>query len=47
MDVAVSRAQVAAIVFMSPLLLETPCPTVDEMALVNPLCLLHEQGDSF
>lgn len=46
-NVAVSRAQAAAIVFMSPLLLETPCRTVDEMVLINALCLLHEQGDSF
>ncbi|TFI59804.1 TM0106 family RecB-like putative nuclease [Sphingomonas parva] len=47
-NVAVSRAQVAAIVFASPLLLETPCRTVEEMSLVNALCMLHEYGgDSF
>ena len=47
-NVAVSRAQAAAMVFASPLLLETPCRTVEEMALVNALCLLREHGgDSF
>lgn len=47
-NVAVSRAQVASIVFASPLLLETPCRTVEEMALVNALCMLREHGgDSF
>jgi predicted RecB family nuclease len=47
-NVAVSRAQVSATVFASPLLLETPCRTVEEMMLVNALCLLREHGgDSF
>lgn len=47
-NVAVSRAQVAAVVFASPLLLETPCRSIDEMALVNALCMLREYGgDSF
>ncbi len=47
-NVAVSRAQATAIVLASPLLLETPCRTVEEMALVNTLCLLREHGgDSF
>lgn len=47
-NVAVSRAQVAAMVFASPALLETPCRTIEEMALVNALCLLCEYGgDSF
>ncbi|WCT72596.1 TM0106 family RecB-like putative nuclease [Sphingomonas naphthae] len=47
-NVAVSRAQAAAIVFASPLLLETPCRSVQEMSLVNALCLLREHGgDSF
>ena len=47
-NVAVSRAQVAAMVFASPLLLETPCRTVEEMSLVNALCALREHGgDSF
>jgi uncharacterized protein len=43
-NVAVSRAQAAAIVIASPLLLETPCRTVEDMALVNVLCLLNEFG---
>jgi predicted RecB family nuclease len=47
-NVAVSRAQVAAMVFASPALLETPCRTIEEMALINTLCLLREYGgDSF
>ncbi|PZQ23538.1 MAG: hypothetical protein DI569_03530 [Sphingopyxis macrogoltabida] len=47
-NVAVSRAQTSAVVFASPLLLETPCRTVEEMMLVNALCLLREHGgDSF
>ena len=47
-NVAVSRAQVAAMVFASPALLETPCRTIEEMALVNTLCLLREHGgDNF
>ncbi|MEO9229934.1 MAG: TM0106 family RecB-like putative nuclease [Devosia sp.] len=47
-NVAVSRAQASAVVFASPLLLETPCRTVEEMALVNALCMLREHGgDSF
>jgi uncharacterized protein len=40
-NVAVSRAQAAAIVFASPTLLETPCRTVEQMRLVNTLCLLN------
>lgn len=47
-NVAVSRAQAAAMVFASPLLLETACRTIEEMTLVNTLCLLREYGgDSF
>ena len=47
-NVAVSRAQVAAMVFASPALLETPCRTIEEMTLVNILCLLQEYGgDNF
>jgi predicted RecB family nuclease len=47
-NVAISRAQVGAMVFASPLLLETPCRTIEEMSLVNTLCLLHTYGgDSF
>ena len=47
-NVAVSRAQVSAMVFASPALLETQCRTIEEMKLVNALCLLHEHGgDNF
>lgn len=47
-NVAISRAQVAAMVFASPALLETPCRTIEEMVLVNTLCMLREYGgDSF
>lgn len=45
LNVAVSRAQALAIVFASPALLEVPCRTVDQMKLVNTLCLLREHGD--
>jgi predicted RecB family nuclease len=43
-NVAVSRAQAAAVVFASPALLETPCRTIEEMALVNALCTLQAYG---
>lgn len=43
-NVAVSRAQVTAMVFASPALLETPCRTIEDMALVNALCTLREYG---
>ena len=43
-NVAVSRAQAAAIVFASPALLETPCRTIEEMTLVNALCALDAYG---
>ncbi|MCQ1766786.1 TM0106 family RecB-like putative nuclease [Neorhizobium galegae] len=47
-NVAVSRAQVAAMVFAAPALLEIPCKTIEEMTLVNALCMLREYGgDSF
>jgi len=48
-NVAVSRAQAAAVAFASPLLLETPCRTIEDMTLVNTLCFLREygMGDSF
>lgn len=47
-NVAVSRAQASAMVFASPSLLETQCRTIEEMKLVNTLCLLHEYGgDNF
>ena len=39
-NVAISRAQVMAVMFASPALLDTPCRTVEQMALVNTLCRL-------
>lgn len=42
-NVAVSRAQVLALVVASPRLLEVPCRTVREMMLVNTLCMLATQ----
>lgn len=44
MNVAVSRAQVLVEVFASTRLLELPCRTVREMALVNALCSLERTG---
>lgn len=47
-NVAVSRAQAAAIVFASPALLETSCRTIEEMSLVNVMCMLRDfEGDRF
>ncbi|TIQ33121.1 MAG: TM0106 family RecB-like putative nuclease [Mesorhizobium sp.] len=43
-NVAVSRAQVLALVFASPKLLDIPCSNVHEMRLVNTLCALREYG---
>jgi uncharacterized protein len=43
-NVAVSRAKVAARVIASPSLLDTPVRTVEQMKLVNTLCLLEEHG---
>ena len=39
-NVAISRAQVLALVFASPRLLEVPCANIEEMRLVNSLCAL-------
>ncbi|WP_421729447.1 TM0106 family RecB-like putative nuclease [Brevundimonas sp.] len=41
-NVAISRAQVTALMFASPALLEVPCRTTREMSLVNTLCMLAE-----
>jgi uncharacterized protein len=43
-NVAVSRAQVLALVFASPRLMDIPCSSVQEMRLVNTLCALREYG---
>lgn len=45
-NVAVSRAQVLAVLFASPRLLDVPCRTIRDMALVNTLCLLAEHSAS-
>jgi len=41
-NVAISRAQVTALMFASPALLEVPCRTTREMSLVNTLCMLAQ-----
>ncbi|MBZ9774019.1 TM0106 family RecB-like putative nuclease [Mesorhizobium sp. CO1-1-8] len=43
-NVAVSRAQILALVFASPKLLEVPCTSVSDMRLVNTLCALDAFG---
>jgi hypothetical protein len=42
-NVAISRAQVLALVFASPRLREVPCSDVEQMRLVNSLCALGEE----
>jgi predicted RecB family nuclease len=46
LNVAVSRAKALAILVCSPRLLETRCRTVDQMRLVNGLCLFTERADT-
>lgn len=41
-NVAISRAQVLALVFLSPRLLEVPCSNIGDMRRVNSLCALIE-----
>lgn len=43
-NVAISRAQVLAIVVGNPNLANTPCNTVEQMELVNLFCKILEQG---
>jgi uncharacterized protein len=45
LNVAVSRAQVMAVVVCSPRLLWTPCATVGQMRLVNMLCRFARAAD--
>ena len=45
-NVAVSRAKIAARVIASPSLLDAPVRTVEQMRLANTLCLLDEHGRS-
>jgi uncharacterized protein len=44
LNVAISRAQVLALVVASPKLLEAPCSSVEHVKLVNTLCFAHEYG---
>ena len=46
LNVAVSRAQVLAIVVASPELLRVRCKTVEEMALMNRHCWLEEYANT-
>ena len=39
LNVAISRAQALAVIVCSPRLLHARCSTVDDMRLVNMLCL--------
>lgn len=41
LNVAISRAQVLAVVFTSPRLLDVPCTTIEQMRLVNALCAVR------
>lgn len=43
-NVAISRAQVLALVFASPKLLDIPCNNIHEMRLVNTFCALRQYG---
>ena len=42
LNVAISRARCLAIILANPRLLEVPCATVEQMRLVNTLCLAEE-----
>jgi len=45
-NVAISRAQCASIIVCSPRLLESPCKTPEQMALVNLLCAYQEAAQA-
>ena len=45
LNVAISRAKSLAIVIASPALLEVPCTTPEQMALVNTLCWVKTYSD--
>jgi uncharacterized protein len=47
LNVAISRAQCLAILVYSPLLLEIRCNDVEQMRLVNALCLFAEEAAPF
>lgn len=42
LNVAISRAQALAVLFCSPRLLDVQCSTLEEMRLVNALCMVRE-----
>jgi uncharacterized protein len=44
LNVAISRAQVLAVVFASPRLLDVPCSTIEQMRLVNALCAVRSHA---
>jgi uncharacterized protein len=46
LNVAVSRARCLAVLVASPALMTIECRTVEQMRLVNALCLLDEMGQS-
>jgi uncharacterized protein len=45
-NVAISRAQCASVIVCSPRLLESPCKTPEQMALVNLLCAYEEAAQA-
>jgi hypothetical protein len=47
LNVAISRARCLAIIFASPRLLEVPCTTIHQMALVDTLCWAKMYADRF
>ena len=46
LNVAVSRARCLAVLIASPELMTTECKTVEQMRLVNALCLLDEYAEN-
>ncbi len=47
LNVAISRARCLAVVVASPRLLEAPCHTIEQMKLVNTLCLVRAYADGY
>lgn len=45
LNVAISRARCLAVIFANPRLLETPCGTLEQLALVNSLCWARAYAD--
>jgi uncharacterized protein len=45
LNVAISRAQALAVIACSPKLLTARCSTVDDMRLVNMLCLAAQEAE--